>query len=495
MHTIEAHDPLLHRTLREEKFLKLFVQSCIGILVGLCLLMIAFIGYSETYAHTYYPRTTIGGIAVAGLTRRQAKELLSAEKSRLEAQILTLADQQNFHDTISLADLGATIDLPSLASDSFEQGHEQDFWQRSRQTISMLFSPLHANLKWQFDEGKFIKTINDRLQKTAADAKNAEVKIDAGSVQVEPAQSGQHVDVASLHQQILDRLDHNFASDQLAAPITLAYTQQSPDISTDEASRVADQLRTWIAKPFVLKTDSQSFQLSAADILRWATITQHGKTLELTLNQDAVENSLNALSPQLEKKAVAKQINAVTGEVLEQGQDGLTLDRQAAYSAISQALTDNNAETNTVNLVVKTVAAGEKKIQPAFTPGMYPGKYIEVDLSSQHLVAFDGDQKFMEAGVSTGKWSTPTPIGTFAIQPGKSPRAWSSLADLWMPDWMPFIGNSYGIHALPEWPNGYKEGADHIGTPVSHGCIRLTDADAEKLYPWADVGTVVYVHA
>jgi lipoprotein-anchoring transpeptidase ErfK/SrfK len=59
---------------------------------------------------------------------------------------------------------------------------------------------------------------------------------------------------------------------------------------------------------------------------------------------------------------------------------------------------------------------------------------------------------------------------------------------------MPFIGSTYGLHALPEWPNGYREGENHLGIPVSHGCVRLSTAAAAQVYSWADVGTIVVIH-
>lgn len=58
---------------------------------------------------------------------------------------------------------------------------------------------------------------------------------------------------------------------------------------------------------------------------------------------------------------------------------------------------------------------------------------------------------------------------------------------------MPFIGTQYGIHELPEWPNGVKEGTGHLGTAVSGGCVRLGIGPAKALYDWAEVGTEVEI--
>ena len=93
---------------------------------------------------------------------------------------------------------------------------------------------------------------------------------------------------------------------------------------------------------------------------------------------------------------------------------------------------------------------------------------------------------------SAGLPRTPTPVGTFKVL-SKSPKAWSSSARLWMPYWMHFSGRGHGIHELPEWPNGKKEGADHLGRAASHGCVRLGIGSAKEAYEWSPIGTPVIV--
>ena len=120
-------------------------------------------------------------------------------------------------------------------------------------------------------------------------------------------------------------------------------------------------------------------------------------------------------------------------------------------------------------------------------------KKIQIDLSEQKLYLFENEEQRGEFLVSTGKPGMDTPVGEFKIYE-KRERAWSRMAGLWMPYWMMIEPNKgIGIHELPEWPNGYKEGVDHLGTPVSHGCIRLGIGVAEEVYGWAEVGTRVEV--
>lgn len=121
-----------------------------------------------------------------------------------------------------------------------------------------------------------------------------------------------------------------------------------------------------------------------------------------------------------------------------------------------------------------------------------PQRNFYIHLSTQVLEQRVGTETLAMYRVSTGKPSTPTPKGTFTTF-YKNPRAWSRSAGLWMPWFQEFTKQGAGLHELPEWPSGKKEGADHLGRPVSHGCIRLGIGPAKLLYDWAPLGTQVIV--
>lgn len=119
-------------------------------------------------------------------------------------------------------------------------------------------------------------------------------------------------------------------------------------------------------------------------------------------------------------------------------------------------------------------------------------KTLVVNLKKQVMERRLDNIQFDSYKVSTGKPGMTTPVGTFKVLQ-KNPRAWSSSAKLWMPYWMHFSGRGHGIHELPEWPSGKKEGESHLGKPVSHGCVRLGVGAAKKIYDWSPVGTPVIV--
>lgn len=124
-------------------------------------------------------------------------------------------------------------------------------------------------------------------------------------------------------------------------------------------------------------------------------------------------------------------------------------------------------------------------------PKKLPQKIV-INTQTQEVTALLNNIPLTTFVSSTGKPGYDTPLGQYKIE-NKHKRAWSATYGLWMPYWMGFIGTTYGIHELPEWPGGYKEGADHLGTPVSHGCVRIGEGDAAWLWNWTEVGTPVEV--
>lgn len=241
----------------------------------------------------------------------------------------------------------------------------------------------------------------------------------------------------------------------------------------------------------VLTHEKTTFEPDQKTVASWLDVGNDASgNLVLYVNQEKIAEDLKPLSKKVSITAKPRLVDP-DGVVIAQGQDGRKLDKQKTIEDIKLALLGGNGE---ITLATTTAPAGEKRVAKAFTPGLYEGKYIEVNLAAQTLYRFEGQNLIASHRVSTGKWSMPTPQGTFSIN-SKTGRAYSKRYNLYMPYWMSFIGGKYGIHELPEFANGTKEGEAHLGTPVSHGCIRLGVGEAQTVYDWAETGTPVVIHS
>lgn len=127
------------------------------------------------------------------------------------------------------------------------------------------------------------------------------------------------------------------------------------------------------------------------------------------------------------------------------------------------------------------------------------GKKIVISLSKQQIILYEKGRIISIRKISSGKRSMPTPVGEFSVR-NKITTAYSKEYSLYMENWMAFSPDGkYGLHSLPYWKlkSGSRlyEGASHIGTPVSHGCVRQTLVDSKSLFDWAPVGTPVSIKA
>ncbi len=113
-------------------------------------------------------------------------------------------------------------------------------------------------------------------------------------------------------------------------------------------------------------------------------------------------------------------------------------------------------------------------------------RWIQVDLSSQRLIAWEGGRRVYSMRISSGKRSTPTRLGRFAVQTKlRSTRMRGRTYNVPNVPYTMYYSGGYAIHGA-YWHKRF-------GTPVSHGCVNLPVSQARKLYRWAKVGTPVVV--
>jgi len=112
--------------------------------------------------------------------------------------------------------------------------------------------------------------------------------------------------------------------------------------------------------------------------------------------------------------------------------------------------------------------------------------HIIINLAEQHLYALDDyGYVVLDYPISSGLHNS-TPTGHFQVH-RKSPNAFSRKYSATMTNWMAITSDgSYGMHGL--LGSSYYR---HIGSPASHGCIRLKREDAAELYKYVEVGIPV----
>lgn len=119
---------------------------------------------------------------------------------------------------------------------------------------------------------------------------------------------------------------------------------------------------------------------------------------------------------------------------------------------------------------------------------------IEVDLGRQMVTVFYKDDMLREMICSGGAPESPTPPGEF-VTSQKIPKAFIERFDVGAYYWIRFF-EDYLIHSVPfdeNWEMIIEE-FEKLGSPASHGCIRLKLEEAKWLYETLPLGVKVLIY-
>jgi len=119
---------------------------------------------------------------------------------------------------------------------------------------------------------------------------------------------------------------------------------------------------------------------------------------------------------------------------------------------------------------------------------------IEIDLSRQRLIIFYSDEILKELVISGGAPGHPTPLGEFTTIE-KIEYSWIPRFEMGAYYWIRFF-EDYLIHSVPFDENGEMiiEEFEKLGSPASHGCIRLKLEEAKWLYETLPLGIKVLIY-
>jgi len=129
-----------------------------------------------------------------------------------------------------------------------------------------------------------------------------------------------------------------------------------------------------------------------------------------------------------------------------------------------------------------------EELAPLSTNVPAADKFIHVDLATQMVTAFEGNQMVFSSRCSSGQKGTDTPSGDFSTyHKGPSIHMTNDQGDA-------VIKNVYNLAGVP-WCSFFT-GAGHAfhgtywhndyGRPRSHGCVNLPSLNAKWIYLWTN---------
>jgi lipoprotein-anchoring transpeptidase ErfK/SrfK len=183
------------------------------------------------------------------------------------------------------------------------------------------------------------------------------------------------------------------------------------------------------------------------------------------------------------------QINLTQNETY-----NLVCDVKNSEGSSTSSITLNWVAGDSTNISNET-NSGEPNQQETSTGYSNPDNFrIDVNLTAQLVSVYYNDSIIKSLECSGGTAENPTVTGTFTTNQ-KIYYAWVPKFNEGAYYWVRFYG-SYLFHSVPfdKDRNMITEEASKIGTPASHGCVRMTLEDAKWFYETLPLGIKVTIH-
>lgn len=508
---MDSHNAKKHKKLHRLEYALSLVICCFLITA-----IAAPFAFGYYYKTRFFPQTTIAGINVSNYRLNDAKNLFSNRVGDISRKEITLklADE-NYRFTAG--SIGLKYDWHKALNDAFQSQRDYDIWHDGFNLVKNLITDKKTTI--QAHLGLNQKLLNDKvdtmLKSVNRDPINANIHADGDHFTIDKETYGLGVDKENLKEMIKYTLKENLLSSSETITLNFPSTQLEPKIKETDLIIVKTQAENLIKNAIILTFEDKKYTYRSQNMTKWVKFETKNDQTVPSIDRTAITKDISTLAKKIDIHPRVKLVSKIDNSTLQEGQDGRALNQTKTTNDIILAFSANQAsqlsvQTNSllpvasaappqeisISLQVDSKPFETKNVAPPFNPGMYPGHYIEVNLSNQTMYLWDGTNLVKQFRVSTGKKSTPTREGTFSIRN----KASVGKDFPWiMPWWMAFAQDRWGawqgIHELPvDMRTGRKEGIRDIGYAVSHGCIRLAVGAAKEVYNWAQVGDPVYVH-
>ena len=130
--------------------------------------------------------------------------------------------------------------------------------------------------------------------------------------------------------------------------------------------------------------------------------------------------------------------------------------------------------------------------EPTPPIGQFGPKWVDVNLTTQNMIAFEGQTPVFSSKISSGIPRHPTVLGIYRIyakyKATKMEGGQGTAEYYYLPNvpYTMYFYSGYALHGA-YWHNNF-------GQPMSHGCVNLPVDASKWMYDWAPIGTMVVTH-
>jgi lipoprotein-anchoring transpeptidase ErfK/SrfK len=423
------------------------------------------------------PKTTVSAVQVGGKNSKQFQDLLQQSYNSKKVEFSYNSQTKE----ASYADIGLKYDYEATFNKA-RSAHRNNI-----ADLIFFWRNVEIEPEYSIDSAKLDSFLISEYGQSNP-PKNAEIVFseDQSKFVINPEQSGKGIDSVKAAKDIsgISR-----ATDKPG--IELVESEVKPSLTTKDLEKLNSEANQYVENPITISWLGTTQTISGSQKKDWLKLKDdQDKYLSAPeLKNDDAKNYITDLINSVKRDQAAKEIISAEGfqVVITEGADGREVANPERYiTQFTDAL--STKQPLNLNVDVKTIP---RQVKDYSSNG---GRWIYVNLASFKMVAYEGSNPVRTFAISSGASSFPTVTGNFKVyakirsqtMKGGSGTAEDPIYSVPNVEWVSYFTGNYGIHGV-YWHSDFGV------RNRSHGCVGITNADAEWIYNWDSIGTPVIV--
>lgn len=461
----------------------------IGVIVGI-LAVIYFAGV-VVFMGRFFPNTSIAGIDISLKTPDEVHATLDEAVGDYQFEVVG----QGLDMTLTAQEVGMTLDSEAIASgmmvDVNAWAWPVEVFNEHDETDALAATYSSTGL------ADAVNAEVSAFNETATQPTNATIAYNeaVGGFSAVPEQVGTAIDANAVVDAITEGAMRFESRIKLTDEVLLQPTVLSDD---DRIKAAVDEANAMIKADLELYMEGNLVnEVTPALIASWITVTPE---VTVAFDEEAFSAWIDGVAASCNTVGTERTYTRADGKVVtvSGGSYGWEIDSDSLRTLITDAV-----HAGTVGSIdIPVLQSGNGYVMGSRDWG---NRYCDIDLSEQYARFYnDAGACVWETAVVTGtpdgKHNTPT--GVYYITWGmespskligeKDPETGKPEYETQVSYWMPFIGNSIGLHDAT-WQSSFG-GTRYKDGYGSHGCVNISLSAAESLYGMIQKGDVVVVH-
>lgn len=394
-------------------------------------------------------------------------------------------EYKNNIEQFNPAEAGVSLDSGATFNYAINLSNQVRYWEKP----FALFSEKEVEIQFDIDRQilRDLLISNNYGDKIPEDAK-LEFNEEAEVYEIIEESEGRGINVDEL----LVRLEGSVA--QLKnEPLDLRIETIMPDITKASLQDTLFMVNKYINQDVLIRSSVKNYKPGPGEVKNWLILesTQELRGYEISVDKAAVERYLEGVAGSLNVKVENRVVVPLeTGQVvLKAGRAGRKV---ANLDASKHRLTSSVDSVESADGVIIDLIVEEEPFNTE-NLGVTEGRWMFSDLSEFRVYAYEGTTMVRSFSMSAGVRSYPTVTGVYDVwakvrkqtMRGGS-QAGGDFYEVENVEWVAYWHKGYAFHGV-WWHNEFGV------RNRSHGCIGMSNADAQWVYNFVSVGTPVVV--